>query len=83
MAKNISWQCDGEAASRFGRDAVKAFQKAGWSFVRQRGSHAMLTKPGQKQTLSVPQHSELGRGTLGALIKAAGLTDDEFVALLE
>lgn len=66
-----------------GRDAVKAFQKAGWSFVRQRGSHAMLTKQGQKQTLSVPQHTELGRGTLSELIKAAGLTAEEFISLLD
>lgn len=47
-----------------GRAAVKAFEKAGWTFVRQKGSHAMLTKPGSKNTLSVPQHTELARGTL-------------------
>jgi len=65
-----------------GKDAVKAFEKAGWTFVRQRGSHAMLTKPGSKNTLSVPQHSELARGTLKALLDAAGLIADDFQKLI-
>lgn len=38
----------------------------------------MLTKSGIKQTLSVPQHSELAKGTLAALIKDAGLTVEKF-----
>lgn len=66
-----------------GREAVKAFERAGWTFVRQRGSHAMLTKPGQKLTLSVPQHNELARGTLKELIAAAGLSVEEFCNLLK
>ena len=65
-----------------GRAALKAFEKAGWTLVRQKGSHAMLTKAGRKNTLSVPQHSELARGTLKSLIEAAGLTVEEFGKLL-
>jgi predicted RNA binding protein YcfA (HicA-like mRNA interferase family) len=65
-----------------GSEAVKAFKKAGWTFVRQKGAHAMLTKSGMKQTLSVPQHKELARGTLAALIKDAGLTVKDFEQLL-
>ena len=33
--------------------------------------------------LSVPRHSELGRGLLRALIRDAGLTRQEFFELLE
>ena len=32
--------------------------------------------------LSAPRHRELGRGLLRALIRDAGLTRDEFLALL-
>jgi predicted RNA binding protein YcfA (HicA-like mRNA interferase family) len=36
-----------------GAEAVKKFQSAGWTAVRQKGSHVMLTKPGYQWTLSV------------------------------
>jgi predicted RNA binding protein YcfA (HicA-like mRNA interferase family) len=61
-----------------GAEAVKKFQRAGWSVVRQKGSHAMLTKPGYQWTLSIPQHSEVGPGLLRKLIRLAGLTVEEF-----
>lgn len=61
-----------------GAEAVRKFQKAGWTAVRQKGSHVMLTKPGYQWTLSIPQHNELGPGLLRKLISQAGLTADEF-----
>lgn len=65
-----------------GREAVRAFEQGGWRIARQTGSHIILTKPGEWATLSVPDHRELDRGTLRALIRTAGLTVPEFVALL-
>jgi len=65
-----------------GKDAAKAFQKAGWQVRGQVGSHLVLTKPGIRANLTVPQHSELATGTLRKLIKTAGLEVDEFLALL-
>jgi len=65
-----------------GADALKAFQQAGWRVDRQRGSHVVLLKPGHIASLSVPQHPELAPGTLRALIRAAGMSVEEFVALL-
>ena len=35
---------------------VNAFQKAGWSISRQKGSHVAMEKPGQEATLSIPVH---------------------------
>ncbi len=29
-----------------GREAIRAFRRAGWEVARQRGSHVVLTKPG-------------------------------------
>lgn len=65
-----------------GKDAAKAFQKAGWQVRGQVGSHLVLTKAGVRANLTVPQHTELATGTLRGLIKTAGLTVDEFLALL-
>jgi predicted RNA binding protein YcfA (HicA-like mRNA interferase family) len=65
-----------------GAEAVKAFQRAGWRIDRQRGSHVVLLRPGHIASLSVPQHPELAPGTLRALIRAAGLSAEEFAALV-
>ena len=61
-----------------GAEAVRKLQRAGWSAVRQRGSHVMLTKPGYPWTLSVAQHKELGPGLLRKLLRQADLTVEEF-----
>ena len=65
-----------------GKEAAKAFQKAGWQPIGQVGSHLVLVKQGVRANLSVPQHKELSVGTLRALIRNAGMTIDEFLALL-
>jgi len=65
-----------------GAAAVKAFQRAGWRVDRQRGSHVVLLRTGHLASLSVPQHPELAPGTLRALIRAAGMSVEEFAALL-
>ena len=65
-----------------GRQAVTAFERAGWRRVGQVGSHVMLVKTGQRANLSVPQHKELSIGTLRALIRHSGLTVEEFLELL-
>ena len=65
-----------------GKAAAAAFQKAGWVYRGQVGSHAVLTKEGSPVNLSIPQHKELGIGILRILIKHAGLTVEEFRNLL-
>jgi predicted RNA binding protein YcfA (HicA-like mRNA interferase family) len=65
-----------------GTKTVKAFNKDGWFVARQTGSHIIMVKAGSEVTLSVPNHRQLDRGTLRKLIKLAGLTVDDFVALL-
>lgn len=65
-----------------GRQARAAFEKAGWRFDRQRGSHMILVRAGIPFNLSVPDHHELDRGLLRGLIHDAGMTPDEFAALL-
>jgi len=65
-----------------GMEAIKAFTKAGWIPHRQVGSHVVLRTEGSKVTLSVPKHKELKPGLLRNLIKAAGLSVEEFEELL-
>lgn len=64
-----------------GKEVLAVFQKAGWEFVRQKGSHMILVKPGEIITLSVPDHKEIAKGTLRGLVRASGLTVDEFLNL--
>ena len=63
-----------------GQDVVRVFESFGWSVARQRGSHIIMTKPGEIVTLSIPDHKEVAKGTLRSLIRSANLTVDEFVA---
>ena len=63
-----------------GREVVQVFVRLGWQVARQRGSHVILVKPGHPATLSVPDHPEVARGTLRALIRRAGITIEEFLS---
>ena len=64
-----------------GRAVAKAFGRGGWELVRQKGSHMILVKDGSWATLSVPDHKQVAPGTMRSLIRAAGMTVDEFFAL--
>ena len=72
----------GRLASISGKEAARAFQRVGWQPVGQVGSHLVMIKAGVRVNLSIPQHKELSVGTLRALIRAAGLDVDEFLAVL-
>jgi predicted RNA binding protein YcfA (HicA-like mRNA interferase family) len=50
--------------------------------VRQRGSHIIMVREGETATLSIPDHKEVGRGTLRSLIRSAGITVQEFTGQL-
>jgi predicted RNA binding protein YcfA (HicA-like mRNA interferase family) len=64
-----------------GKAVVKAFERDGWTKARQRGSHVVMVKDGSMATLSVPDHKEVAKGTLRSLIRASGLSVDEFIEL--
>jgi len=65
------------------QEVVKVFESFGWTIVRQRGSHIIMTKTGHIATLSIPNHSQVARGTLRSLIQHAGLTIEEFLKVVE
>ena len=66
-----------------GREAVHAFERAGWKVSRREGSHIIMSKAGMPVTLSVPDHQEVRRGTLRSLIRNAGMSVEEFILLLK
>lgn len=68
-----------------GPEAIRAFERAGFTLDRISGSHHVMTKPGHHFTLSVPVHGNkpVKKGTLRSLVRDAGLTIEEFVSLLE
>ena len=64
-----------------GREAVRAFERAGWIVSRREGSHIILTRAETLVVLSVPDHREVRRGTLRSLVRKSGLGVDGFLAL--
>ena len=65
-----------------GAEVVQAFESLGWEVVRRRSSHVILVKDGEMASLSVPDHTEVAKGTLRSLIRGAGVTVAEFTSAL-
>jgi len=66
-----------------GREVVAVLAKLGYEFDRQRGSHIILrNRNSPHRRMVVPDHKELAKGTLRSIVREAGLTVDQFVALL-
>jgi predicted RNA binding protein YcfA (HicA-like mRNA interferase family) len=65
-----------------GHECVKALERASFYFKRQTGSHIILRRDDPFAQVVVPDHTELDRGTLRAIIRHAGLSVDEFMKLL-
>ena len=66
-----------------GRDAAKALRRVGYELDHQTGSHMVLRhREPPFRRLTVPDHKELAKGTLRAIVREAGLTVGEFAALL-
>jgi predicted RNA binding protein YcfA (HicA-like mRNA interferase family) len=65
-----------------GRDCVAALSRAGFHQIRQRGSHIIVRRDTPFSQLTVPDHRELDRGTLRAIIRQAGMSVEQFEALL-
>lgn len=66
-----------------GKDLVKAMSKIGYEFDHQTGSHMILRQTVSPfRRLTIPNHKEISKGTLRAIIKQSGLTLEEFINLI-
>ena len=58
-------------------------EKAGFYIKRQKGSHIILCRDEPFGEVVVPNHKNLDKGTLRAIIRQVGLDVDEFIELLK
>lgn len=65
-----------------GRECVKALNKIGFYLKRQEGRHIIMRRDDPFGQVVDPDHKELDRGTLRAIIRQSGLGVDEFIKLL-
>jgi predicted RNA binding protein YcfA (HicA-like mRNA interferase family) len=65
------------------KEALRALAKKGYSIDHQTGSHIIVRQsiPPYRR-LTVPNHSEIAKGTLRAILRQAAMTIEEFLELL-
>lgn len=64
------------------RECLRALEKAGFYIVRQKGSHIIMRRDEPRARTVIPENKEIPAGTLRAILRDAGLTVDELIALL-
>lgn len=66
------------------REVVSALKRAGFEKIGQKGSHIKMRgiREGKLQTVIVPNHKELARGTFSSILSQASLTRAEFESYL-
>jgi len=65
-----------------GKLVIKALERTGYYVRGRESSHVHLRHPTRKP-LTIPDHKEIARGTLRAIIRESELTVEEFRQLLE
>ena len=63
-----------------GTEAIRALERLGFVVVRQRGSHVMMRR--DSVGCVVPLHREIKRGTLGGILRQAGVDAEAFIEAL-
>ena len=61
----------------------KVFLAAGFSFVRQRGSHRSYIKPGIARPVVIPAYDEVPVAIIRNNLRTAGISREEYFRLLE
>jgi predicted RNA binding protein YcfA (HicA-like mRNA interferase family) len=65
-----------------GKEVIKALRRMGYYIDHQRGSHVFLHNLDINNSVVVPLHKELKKGTLHSILKKAGLDIDGLKELL-
>ena len=67
-----------------GKQHVKALQSLGWVIRRSEKNHFVLTHPEHPFIhLSIPDHKEVDRRTLGSQVRLMKLTDKQYRAIFD
>lgn len=66
------------------RIVINALHRAGFKIVSQKGSHIKMRgiRNGKLQTVIIPNHKEIARGTFSSILIQADLTKMEFESYL-
>ena len=66
------------------RDVIRVAERLGFTFDRQKGSHAVYIRGSDHRRLVIPVHKgrDLKPGTLRGLIADMGISVDQFVEML-
>jgi len=65
-----------------GKECIKVLEKIGFYQKRQESSHIIMRRDEPFAQVVVPNHSEIAKGTLRAIIRDIELSVEEFVSLL-
>ncbi len=65
------------------REVKRRLEAAGFGEVNQKGSHVKFAKSTEEgtRTAIVPRHREITIGTLGSILRQAGISGEEFEVL--
>ena len=69
-----------------GKDTVKVLQKIGFKMISQKGSHVKMVRKmnSQNQTVIIPMHKILKKGTLrNGILKPINLTPEQLLEILK
>jgi predicted RNA binding protein YcfA (HicA-like mRNA interferase family) len=64
------------------RECIRALEKAGFYFVRKKGSHIVMRRDKPFAQTVVPENNEIPVGTLRSILRDADLSVEEFIGLL-
>lgn len=65
------------------QEVINVLRKLGYEKDRQRGSHIIMRQvENPYRRITIPNHKEIAKGTLRAIIREAGLSIDNFIRLL-
>jgi predicted RNA binding protein YcfA (HicA-like mRNA interferase family) len=65
-----------------GKECVKALKKIGFYQKRRESSHIIMRRDDPFTQVVVPDHDEIAKGTLRAIIRDIDSTVEEFISLL-
>jgi predicted RNA binding protein YcfA (HicA-like mRNA interferase family) len=65
-----------------GQEVVRALQKIGFTVRRQQGSHIIMRRDDPFAQTVVPNHHQIDRGTLRAILRQSGLSVEQLTELL-
>ena len=65
-----------------GAEIVRALQQVGFTLRRQHGSHLIIRRDTPFSQTVVPNHRQVDRGTLRAILRQVGISVEDFTKLL-